>query len=312
MTSPAPASAPKIVCFGETLFDLLPGGKQIGGAPLNVAYHFQQLGGQSAIVSRVGRDELGSGLASFVRENELDGVALQTDPTLTTGTVAVTFQNPTTPNYKIVSPVAWDRIDANEEARRAVSAADAIVFGSLAARTPHNLESLFVLLLSCKVRVLDVNLRAPFFTRSQVEALMRHADVVKVNDEEIRLIGEWYGWSGTDEELLRQLYDSLDLKAAILTRGKNGAALVDTTGLHEHPGFKVTVADTIGAGDSFLAAFLYQYLVGVPPVKCLAYGGAVGALVAGKTGGTPAYSPSEIQAFLEVDKTIKKPIDHML
>ncbi|SEQ24517.1 carbohydrate kinase family protein [Neolewinella agarilytica] len=309
MTSIAPAVAPKIVCFGETLFDLLPEGKQIGGAPLNVAYHFHQLGGLSSIVSRVGRDALGAELIQFVRENGLDSVALQKDDDLETGTVPVTFLNSLTPTYEIVSPVAWDQIEVNDAARRAVSSADAMVFGSLATRTSQNLKSLSSLLIDVKVRVLDVNLRAPFFTQSQIEALMRQADIVKVNDEEIHLIGKWYNWSGTDEELLRELYESLELKAAILTRGKNGAALMDSTGLHEHPGFKVTVADTIGAGDSFLAAFLYQYLRGVVPQRCLAYAGAVGALVASKTGGTPTYNESEVQAFLNAAKTNAKTVD---
>lgn len=304
-SAPKPTNAPKIVCFGETLFDLLPDGKHIGGAPLNVAYHVNKLGGQGAIISRIGNDELGQELTQFVGKHGLDSIALQTDDELATGTVPVTFLDQNTPSYEIVSPVAWDRIEANDEARSAASGADAIVFGSLATRSAQNLESLSILLLSSGVRVLDVNLRAPFFEAAKVLELLRHADIVKVNDEEIRLIGEWHGWSGTDEELLHQLHRHLNLKAAVLTRGKHGAALVDDNGFYEHPGFHIIVADTIGAGDSFLAAFITKYLVGVPPTDCLAYAGAVGALVAGKTGGTPAYTTTDVLAVLKNTETNK-------
>lgn len=298
MTSSAPAAAPTIVCFGETLIDLLPTGKRIGGAPLNVAYHAQRLGATSAIISRVGSDELGNDILAFLQNNNLDGIALPIDEGLSTGTVGVTFSNRETPQYEIHSPVAWDCIDVSEAAKTAVSAAHALVFGSLAARSAHNMNSLHTLLLIARVRVLDVNLRVPFFTEEKIRELLSLTDIVKVNDEEIRLIGSWYGWSGGEKDLVRQLFQTLNLQAVVLTRGSKGAAMMDKSGYYEHPGISVEVVDSIGAGDAFLAAFLTKYLSKDKPGNCLSYACAVGAYVATQTGGTPEYDPEDITDIL--------------
>lgn len=306
MTSSAPAAAPvhtstpppAIVCFGETLIDLLPTGKRIGGAPLNVTYHAKRLGATSAIISRVGRDELGKDILAFLRSNELDAIPVPIDEELSTGTVGVTFRNRETPEYEIHAPVAWDRIGVSEEAKTAVSMAHALVFGSLAARSETNLNSLHTLLFLSRVRVLDVNLRAPFYTEELIRELLRHADIVKVNDEEIKLIGGWYGWSGDDKVLLNKMLQTLGLQAVVLTRGKNGAALLDQSGYYEHPGISVEVADSIGAGDAFLAAFLTRYLGNDGPENSLAYACSVGAYVASQTGGTPDYRPEDLTELL--------------
>ncbi|MBC6993907.1 carbohydrate kinase [Neolewinella lacunae] len=302
MTSTAPATAPlydrpafpAIVCFGETLIDLMPTAKRIGGAPLNVAYHVQRLGGRSAIISRVGRDELGKDILAFIREHGLDALPVPVDEVLETGTVGVTFRNRETPEYTIHGPVAWDQIGISEETKTAVSMAQALVFGSLAARSETNLSHLRTLLFLARVRVMDVNLRAPFFNEKTVRELLGHADLVKVNEEELRVIGAWCGWWGDDRELLGKMLEKFGLGAVVLTRGGKGATLLDHSGYYEHPGIAVEVADSIGAGDAFLAAFLIRYLGGEGPAVSLAYACRVGAYVASQTGGTPNYSLKDL------------------
>ena len=174
----------KIVCFGEILWDLLPTGNVAGGAPMNVAYHANQLGTTAQMVSKIGKDELGKELLGFLNKKGVDTSLVQSDGTYPTGTVNVTLDSMGSPSYEIMAPVAWDYINANTTNKAAVQNADAFVFGSLAARNLRTRDTLFELLELTKLKVFDVNLRSPFYSKPLVLKFLQHADIVKMNDEE--------------------------------------------------------------------------------------------------------------------------------
>ena len=290
---------PTVICFGEVLWDILPNGRIPGGAPMNVAFHTNQLGMQSKMISSLGDDDLGKELRRFLEGRGVSTDLIQTDHTFPTGIVNVALQNGGSPSYEIVSPVAWDYIRPDDKVKDMVKSADALIFGSLACRTERNKRTLFEYLEVAPVRVLDVNLRAPFYSQPLIEDLLSKADIVKMNDEELALIA---GWQNAEEDERSQseiIKNKFGIDLLILTKGKDGAACLDESGYQEHPGFAIKVQDTIGSGDSFLAAFLSKYLKGENTLECLAFAGAVGALVATKAGGTPEVTPQEIQALMD-------------
>jgi fructokinase len=299
-------SNPAIVCFGEFLWDVLPTGRVAGGAPMNVAFHANQLGLESKMISNVGDDDLGQELLLFLKNIDVSVELIQTNNTLPTGIVNVTLDQNGSPFYEIVSPVAWDDIHLDNKGKDFVKNAAALVFGSLACRTERNKRTLLEYAALANIRVFDVNLRAPYYSKSLVEELLDKADIVKMNDEELALIAEWQGFSGDEKSQMETIKNQFGLDVVILTKGSQGAACLDETGYYEQPGFRIQVQDTIGSGDSFLAAFLSHFLKGKDIPDCLVFAGAVGALVATKQGGTPKVEWSEIQAMMNSQSFQKK------
>ena len=265
---------------------------------MNVAFHVNQMGMQSKMISSIGDDDLGKELKRFMENKGISTDLIQTDNTFPTGIVNVILDNGGYPSYEIVSPVAWDYIRPDDKAKDLVKSADALVFGSLACRTERNKRTLFEYLELAPIRILDVNLRAPFYSQPLIESLLEKADIVKMNDEELALIAGWQGLDGEERSQLEFLKNKFGLDVLILTKGKDGAVCLDETGYYEQPAFPVVVKDTIGSGDSFLAAFLSKYLKNEPTRQCLIFAGAVGALVATKAGGTPEVTPQEILAMI--------------
>ena len=288
------------VCFGEVLWDLLPAGAVAGGAPMNVACQLKNLGIASSMISAVGQDELGRQLLTFLRQKGVDTSLITTDPSLPTGTVKVSLDAQGIPSYEIVQPVAWDNIGLSEAATQAVSNAGAFVFGSLAARSEKTLNTLTELLSVAAFPVFDVNLRAPFYEEKTVSTLLQKARLLKLNDEEIDILCGWAGFKGDQPEQMEFLKKEFQLDVVVLTRGANGAALLDNSGLYEHNGYHVEVADTVGSGDAFLAGFLSQWLGGAAPPACLSFACATGALVATLPGGTP-----------DIDEKMIRDLDHV-
>lgn len=287
-------SKKNIVCFGEVLWDLLPTGKIAGGAPMNVAVHANQLGLQATMISAVGDDELGEGITSFLSSRGLSVSNIQKNE-YQTGIVEVTLDAKGSPSYEIIQPVAWDFIRLTENAKKAVQEADALVFGSLALRNEVSKNTLFALQAEAKLKILDINLRKPFYTPELADELFKVADIVKVNDEELEMICAWYGQTGDETTNARFLKERYQLKGIIVTRGGNGAFFIDENNEEaEHQGFKVTVNDTIGSGDSFLASFITKWLNGETPAEALKFACAVGAFVATQKGATPVISEQDI------------------
>jgi fructokinase len=289
---------PTIVCFGEILWDILPTGRQPGGAPFNVAVHLHQLGMPVQFISCVGADELGAELLTFVRSKHLAANLIQTSSTHPTGVVRANVDNAHEVSYDIVEPVAWDFIQAKPEALAAVATAGAFVFGSLGARQAGSRATLDQLLESARFKVFDVNLRPPHYTRDVVEHLLAQASMVKVNEHELAEITGWFGVEGAPEMALPWLAARFGLQAVCVTLGAAGALLWTGGQCYRAPGVSVAVQDTIGSGDSFLAALLKGLLTGQEPGAALRFACATGAYVAMHRGATPAFAEADVRALM--------------
>ena len=284
-----------IACFGEMLWDVLPTGRQPGGAPLNVAVHLHNFGLEAQIISRVGHDDLGTELLAFVESKGISACYVQRGETHLTGVVKANVSDHMEVTYQIVKPVAWDYIQYNDALSELVETAEVFVFGSLAARQAPSRETLYRLLQQAKLKVFDVNLRPPHYSRDVVTYLLKQADVVKLNHHELAEIMDWFGVSSDEETALRWLAERFQLQAVCVTKGANGAILWVEQQLYRSPGIAVQVQDTIGSGDAFLAALLRGWLAGQPPADYLAFACAAGSLVASYQGATPAISEAQVR-----------------
>jgi fructokinase len=287
-----------IICFGEMLWDVLPTGKQPGGAPMNVAVHLKNLGHNPQMISRIGNDELGKELLAFVTEKGLSTDLIQQGETHLTGVVKANVSDKNEVTYKIVQPVAWDYIHYDEALENAVASADVFVYGSLSARSPATADTLFRLLKKARFKVFDVNLRTPHYDQTTLEHLLNEANMVKMNAYELALLTSWYA-SNTDEKTaITALGTRFNLQTICVTKGEHGAVLWTSGQFYQTGGFQVEVKDTIGSGDSFLAALLTCLLDEQSPADSLQFACAMGSLVATYRGATPFVSYEEIQSFL--------------
>jgi len=279
------------------LWDVLPSGKQPGGAPLNVAVHLHNFGQAVELISRVGHDALGAELLAFAAGKGLSTRYVQQGETHLTGVVKANVSDSHEVTYKIVQPVAWDYIQYEDALDSLVEQAKAFVFGSLAARSGATRETLYRLLQRAPFKVFDVNLRAPHYSRNVVTYLLRQANLVKLNHHELAEIMGWFGASPDEETALHWLADRFGLQAVCVTKGADGAVLWAGGQLHRSAGIAVQVQDTIGSGDAFLAALLKGWLAGQPPTEMLAFACAAGSLVATHQGATPAISAADVRAL---------------
>ncbi|QHV94955.1 carbohydrate kinase family protein [Spirosoma endbachense] len=285
---------PTITCFGEILWDVLPTSKQPGGAPMNVAADLRNFGLIAQLISRVGSDELGRELLDFLAEKAIPLDLVQVGQTHLTGVAKANISDCNEVTYKIVQPVAWDYIQLVPGLLKTVQQSDLFVYGSLAARSPQTHETLLALLAVAPRKVFDVNLRAPHYDRASVEELLHLAHIAKLNEHELIELSGWYGEENDLHGAMHQLRDRYQLETLCVTLGENGAVLLNETGLYSQTGFSVDVADTIGSGDAFLAAFLYKTLQGESPKKTLEFACATGAYVATQQGATPVFSEETI------------------
>lgn len=287
----------RVVCFGEILWDILPGGTEPGGAPVNVAYHLLKHGLEPAVITSIGRDAEGSKLKELFNERGLDTSFFAVDDNHETGKV---FGKPDADHnmrYEIVQPVAWDYIPCTTQYEALVRASKCFVYGSLAARNEISRTSLFQLLQVAEIKVLDINLRPPHFEKSVLLDLMQYADILKMNEEELALIAGFFTDSTVPADQMRILSDKLQLKVLIITLGARGALLLQDGKIYKHDGFKVTVADTVGSGDAFLAGFLSEWLEGTGAEEALDYASRLGAFIATQKGGCPVYDPALLSSF---------------
>lgn len=263
MTKPRPTA----VGIGELLWDLLPEGKEMGGAPANFAYHARMLGAEGIIVSRVGDDDLGREMLAGLRERGLDVSYIGLDPGFPTGTVSVEVGKDGQPRFTIHEGVAWDRLVLGPEHESLAGRADIACFGTLAQRGPAARAAIEAFLgkvpAGC-LRVFDVNLRQAYFSRDLIIGNLKRCHALKLNDSELPVLGDMLGLGGGEEERLAKLVRDFRLKAAALTRGEKGSLLCGPDGeMAEHAGVKPErMADTVGAGDAFAAAFAMGLLAG--------------------------------------------------
>lgn len=291
----------RIVCFGEILFDVFPSHRKIGGAPLNVAARMASLGIDTQIISRIGDDEAGKELLHFIDKNEINTKNIQIDSSLPTGEVLVQLDEKGSASYTINYPVAWDKIEATSEAQNAVKDADALVFGSLACRDITSYLSLLSLLNVAKYKIFDTNLRPPFYNKELLLDLMEKADFIKFNDDELYEISTYL--NSPYHSLEQNIYfiaEKTNTPHICVTKGSHGAVLLYNKQLFYNSGYKITVADTVGAGDSFLAGLLTKLLNRVEPQKAIDFACGLGALVASKVGANPKITEKAIIKFMNI------------
>jgi len=291
----------KILCVGEILWDLLPEGAKEGGAPMNVALHLKKFGMEARFAGKIGDDLLGIDLKNYLEQQGLDTGLIQVDDKLPTSTVEVHLgSDGNDVRFEIVDNVAWDRIVLTQELKNAASKADAIIYGTLAARHTFTRSTILSILKrnSC-LKLIDVNLRAPYYNKKVVEKLLESASIAKLNNDEIKIIAGWYGKDYSEKDLTQWFSDKYHCEIICVTRGAAGALIYSHGQFIEHSGFNVKVKDTVGSGDAFLAGFLAKYLAGESLDISLEYACATGALVATMTGATPTYKQSEIPEIIE-------------
>ena len=285
--------------FGEILWDCLPSGRHAGGAPFNVTAHLAQIGVSSALLSCVGRDALGDEILAVARDKNVNiDFVTRARIGLPTGTVLVTVDEQGNATYELVQPVAWDEIRVPRDAVEAVSSARAFIYGSLAGRSPYNLEQLERLLdVKGPVKFFDVNLRPPFSEPALILTLARRADILKMNDGEVGRLSAWVQTGEAthntprDEEGIAEACETLANATGVgricVTRAEEGAAFWDHGMLTTAPAPHVEVKDTVGAGDAFMAGLMVGCARGSETRKVLENACRLGAYVASHNGATP-------------------------
>ncbi len=293
-----------IVGLGEVLWDLLPDGKQLGGAPANFAYICSLLGRHAVVASRIGADALGAELRERLDELQLDTSFLQADATHATGTVRVSLDAQGQPAYEIEKNVAWDFLEWTPAWEDLARRADAICFGSLAQRSAASRGTIRAFLRAARpeaIRIFDVNLRKGFFSAEVLAESLRLANVAKLNDAELPAVLRALGLSAQDEQTsAERLRRAFGLRLVCVTRGGRGSLLVAEGECDEHPGIAVRVQDLVGAGDAFAAALADQLLRGSSLRAMNEAANRMGAWVASQPGGTPRGDAEMIRGIVGV------------
>lgn len=251
-----------IVGIGEILWDMLPSGKALGGAPANFAYHAQRLGQEGWAVSAIGDDSLGHEIMQIVSEKGLNHVITVTEQP--TGTVRVTLNEAGVPLYNIMEDVAWDNIPYNDRMDALAKRADAVCFGSLVQR--GNSRSTVLRFLNAMpetaLKVFDINLRQHYYSKQILSDSLELANILKINDEEIRVVAQMFSLGDDEVVACRKLITAFNLELVILTKGPEGSMVITSDEVLSQSPNKVDVVDTVGAGDAFTAAFVVSYLRG--------------------------------------------------
>jgi fructokinase len=287
-----------VLGIGELLWDLLPEGPRLGGAPANFTVMAARLGSHAAILSRIGRDDLGRKAVELLDSLRADTAFLQVDTAHETGRVTVALKDGQ-PGYTIHEPAAWDSLELSDEWVRLAERSDAICFGSLAQRSLESRQTIQTLAAQTQahcIRVFDVNLRAPFYSSEVVQESLELATVMKMNDAEVPLVLGLLGLQEFDSQAPgalragaeRLLEEFPTLRMVAVTRGGKGSLLVTREEWHDHPGVAVKVADTIGAGDAFTAAMTHYMLRGADLATLNEAGNRWGGWVASQAGAMPA------------------------
>lgn len=280
---------PVIIGIGELLWDMLPEGKRAGGAPINFVYHATQLGAQGYAVSAVGNDALGDEILGELEKSGIKYCISRNDHP--TGHVKVVL-NDGIPSYDIVEDVAWDYLTATAEAEELVKRADAVCFGTLALRSPQSKQAVETLLSFAPeqaLRFFDINLRGTYYSAELIDDLLQKANIFKINDDEIEVLKKLFCVSGTVDEICESFIKKYGLKYMIFTAGEKFSTIYTPTEKSYLPTPKVDVADTVGAGDSFSGAFVYNILTGKSLAQAHKAAVDIAAFVSTKSGAWPAY-----------------------
>lgn len=289
---------PVIVGIGEALWDVLPEGKKIGGAPANFAYHVSQFGLDSLVVSAIGKDKLGEEIVENFNEKELTYHIPEVE--YPTGTVQVEIDQVGVPQYNIKENVAWDNIPFTKELEKIAKHTQAVCFGSLAQRSVVSRNTILSFLDAMPkdddvLKVFDINLRQGFYSKEIICESLRRCNILKINDEELVTVSRLKGYPGIDlQDKCWILLGKYNLKMLILTCGVNGSYVFTPGNVSFQPTPKVEVADTVGAGDSFTATFISSIIKGIPVEEAHKKAVEVSAYVCTQNGAMPVI-PEELK-----------------
>lgn len=277
-----------IVGLGEILWDIFPESKVLGGAPANFAYHATQLGGNGFVVSAIGDDRLGREIIPTLQNKGLESYLETTD--YPTGTVKVTIDKQGIPDYEIVENVAWDNISFNTHIENIARNTIAVCFGTLAQRNLLSRKTINRFLETIPencLKIFDINLRQQYYSKEIIEGSLSIANVLKINDEELVILSEMLCIGGNEKDLCLCLLDMYNLNVIILTKGISGSWIFTPDESSFLPTPKVKVVDTVGAGDSFTAAFTIAILNGKPLKEAHTLAVEVSAYVCRQQGAMP-------------------------
>ena len=285
-----------IVGLGEALWDVLPEGKKLGGAPANFAYHAGQFGLDTIAISALGEDKLAEETIDALKEHNLN--YLMPRVPYPTGTVQVTLTGDGIPTYDIKENVAWDNIPYTDEMKEIAQNARAVCFGSLAQRNVVSRENIHRFLddtpKDC-IKIFDINLRQQFYTKEVIKESLQRCNILKINDEELVLIGRMFGYPGLDiENKCWLILGKYNLDMLVLTCGTNGSYVFTPGQMSFQETPKVEVADTVGAGDSFTGSFCASILNGKPVPEAHKTAVQVSAFVCTQNGAMPIV-PEEVK-----------------
>jgi fructokinase len=294
-----------VVAFGEILWDLLPSGPKLGGAPFNFAYRVNSLGDRGIIISRLGRDDLGRQAGEQASALGMETTFVQWDEKAPTGTVQITLDENRNPDYLIVANVAYDNVEVTQALLDFAPGAHCLCFGTLMQRTPTARRTLEQLMEASEkaLKLLDINLRKNCYSTETIAWSLEKANVLKLNDQEAGYLADQFAIP--DESIAtvcEELIARFSLDCCVVTLGERGAFAASSDNERTYvPGYEVEVVDACGAGDAFAAGFIYNRLRGRTLKECCDLGNAMGALVAAQPGATMPIATSEIQEFLRSD-----------
>lgn len=301
-----------VLAFGEVLWDILPTGAVLGGAPFNFACRMHELGQRSLLISRIGADACGKQALATIKAMGLITDCIQRDARRPTGIVNIRLDAQHNPDYEIVPNAAYDYIELTGDLVRTVLNADAICFGVLAQREQVSRQTI-ERLLDCAEKplaFLDINLRKACFSQKTIAQSLERADILKLNEAEVHVLSRMFNLSGTDlASLARMILRTWSLRCILITLGAKGAlALADDSAEVYVPGYKVQAVDTVGAGDAFSAGFVHVLLQEGSLREACEFGNRLGAIVATQRGATQPVSAAALRRFsLDVHNRILHP-----
>ncbi len=295
------ASRKKIIAIGELLWDCLPSGPVLGGAPANFALRLAELGLQPQLVSCVGKDDLGDAALAQLKDRGLNAELVQRHQSKPTGTVEVSLDESGNASYVINEGVAYGAIEVTEPLLAHSRQADFICFGTLVQREPTSRETLYRILEEARTatKLVDINLRKSCYTKETVQTSLEVSDILKLNQDEVPLVASLVGiTAATYQEFAVEVVRRFDMHACLVTRAEHGVYACNRDGeIVDLPGYDVEVADTIGSGDAFTAGFTFKYLQGASLRECCDFGNRIGAVVATKSGGMGRFDYAELGAL---------------
>ncbi len=283
-----------IVGIGELLWDILPGGKQLGGAPGNFAWHSRSLGHRGSVFSSVGDDSEGREALARLKGLGLETGGISIDPSYPTGRSTVAVDDDGVPSFHVHENAAWDHIPMGPVLEKAAPRADAAFFGTLGQRAETSRLTTQAFLKRMRpdaIKLFDLNLRSPWYSDDTIERGLAAATVVKLNDDELTVVSKLAGLNGSPLERLAQLAKRFDLRAVALTRGPSGSVLYIDGRLSVEPAVSVEVVDTVGAGDAFAAALVAGLLEGHDLDRVNRHANRVASFVCSRAGATPILPP---------------------